>query len=244
MNDLIEMKATMTVYEIAKLCGYTSKHADAMKICETLLLDVGFKGRDSLPSLESVVYGTNGQTLQSYALNKRQSFALASRLNVAYLMNVIDRWQELENPRPLTKVQWIEKTLAAEKAIEALKIAVDKAEKEALLRLAKIGDHLAGSLIGDIEDNVTFNSAAKLLASNLDIKLGHNLLMALCRGHGWLMTGERSLSEKNMPYESKMKYFKIKFFYNEVTGRYSVTPVLTPKGVVKLSKLVPIWFTE
>ena len=52
------------------------------------------------PSLESVTYGTNGQTTQSYALNKRQSIALASRLNVAFLMRIVDRWQELESAKP------------------------------------------------------------------------------------------------------------------------------------------------
>ena len=247
MNELLEvkeMKSTMTVYEIAKICKYTLPHKNAMKICETLMLDESFKVAESATSLESVVYGANGQTLQSYALNKRQSFALASRLNVTYLMSVIDRWQELENPKPLTRIELLERMLDVERANERLRLEVIEAEAKAIRRLSKIGDHLAGSVISEIENNVTFNNVAKILSSNLCIKLGHNKLMALCRDNGWLMTGERSKSEKNMPFQNKMDYFKIKLFHNPDTNVVSVTPVLTPKGVVKLSKLVPIWFTE
>ena len=100
MNTLQLNKETMTVYEIAKLVEYAPKHAKAMEVCETLMKDADFTGADSAPALQSVTYNAQGQTTQSYALNKRQSFALASRLNVSFLMRIVDRWQELENNKP------------------------------------------------------------------------------------------------------------------------------------------------
>ncbi len=48
-------------------------------------------------SIMDIVYNDKGQTIQTYMLDKRQSVAVASRLNTALLMRVIDRWQELEN---------------------------------------------------------------------------------------------------------------------------------------------------
>lgn len=102
MNTNLEIlkNETMTVYEIAKLVKYKGSHKDAMIMCETLMKNEEFKIGIIPLSLKSVTYGDNGQTTQSYCLNKRQSFALASRLNVAFLMKVVDRWQELETQKP------------------------------------------------------------------------------------------------------------------------------------------------
>ena len=46
--------------------------------------------------------------METYQLDKRQSIAVASRLNTALLMRIIDRWQELEHAgnekEPLTVI--------------------------------------------------------------------------------------------------------------------------------------------
>jgi phage regulator Rha-like protein/phage antirepressor YoqD-like protein len=236
---------TMTVYEIAKLVEYKSQHKDAMKICETLLLDDKFKGGDSPLSLESVTYGLNGQTVMSYALNKRQSFALASRLNVAFLMNVIDRWQELENKVkdvPLTGLEMAKRNVKLYEALDVAEKARIESERKALAKLESIGNHLAGSTIGKLGNNIMFNQAAKILATNLDIDLGHNRLMRLCRDHGWLMSGKRSKDEHNIPTQSKIHHFKLKVFYNIENNISTITPVLTVGGLVAITKLVPHWY--
>lgn len=151
---------------------------------------------------------------------------------------------EKENTKPMTKRELAkhnyELIMIAEDAIDA-KIEM---EKQCLLKLAKIGNHLAGSTISEIGDNVTFNTAAKLVSTNLGIDLGHNSLMKLCRDNGWLMTGKRSPSEKNMPTQCKIQYFKIKLFFNEDTGKYSITPVITPLGLIKMVKLIPNWYVQ
>jgi hypothetical protein len=41
-------------------------------------------------------------TIPTYQLDKRQSFAVAARLNITLMMAVIDRWQELESQPPKT----------------------------------------------------------------------------------------------------------------------------------------------
>jgi hypothetical protein len=42
------------------------------------------------------VYNEQGQTVDTYQLDKRQSLAVSARLNVALLMRIVDRWLLLE----------------------------------------------------------------------------------------------------------------------------------------------------
>ena len=239
MNDLLEMKemkSTMSSVEIAKLTG--KRHDNVLRKCRELI------EKGIILATQSEERDTRGKFYPVFNLNKVESLNIVANLSPEFTAIIIDRWQELENPRPLTRIELLERMLDVERANEQLRLEVIEAEAKAIRRLSKIGDHLAGSVISEIENNVTFNNVAKILSSNLCIKLGHNNLMALCRDNGWLMTGDRSKSEKNMPFQNKMDYFKIKLFHNPDTNVVSITPVLTPKGVVKLSKLVPIWFTE
>lgn len=118
------------------------------------------------------------------------------------------------------------------------------AERNAIIRLSKIGNHLAGSVVAKLGNNIMFNDVAKLISTNLEIDLGHNTFMKLCRDNGWLMTGHRSKSEKNKPTQAKIHYFKLKLFYDQETGECTITPAITPEGVVKISELIPLWYTE
>ena len=51
-------------------------------------------------SIIDIVYNDKGQTVQTYMLDRRQSIAVAARLNTALMMRVIDRWQALESKQP------------------------------------------------------------------------------------------------------------------------------------------------
>ena len=74
------------------------------------------------------------ETIETYQLNKRQSIAVASRLNTALLMRIIDRWQELENQSkpsmPTTYIAALEALIASEKAKELALLQVDELQVE------------------------------------------------------------------------------------------------------------------
>lgn len=81
---------TMTLKEITDLLNV--EHNKAMNKVEKMAEDPEF----GTVAKTSTVYNDKGQTIQTYQLDKRQSIAVASRLNTALLMRIIDRWQELE----------------------------------------------------------------------------------------------------------------------------------------------------
>ena len=74
------------------------------------------------------------ETIETYQLDKRQSIAVASRLNTALLMRIIDRWQELENQSkpalPTTYIAALEALVASEKAKELAMLQVDELQVE------------------------------------------------------------------------------------------------------------------
>jgi len=44
----------------------------------------------------AIAYNKSGQTINTFVLDKRQSIAVAVRLNTPMLMRIINHWQELE----------------------------------------------------------------------------------------------------------------------------------------------------
>lgn len=89
-TDLVTSKLTMTLKEITDLLGV--RHDNAMRIVDKMVEDQSF---GHAPKIEER-YNSGKNTLETYQLTKRQSVAIAAKLNTALLMRVIDRWQELE----------------------------------------------------------------------------------------------------------------------------------------------------
>lgn len=112
----IDSAKTMTLKEITDLIGV--RHDKALLKVATMTEDPEF----GTVSIMDIVYNDKGQTIKTCLLNQRQSIAVASRLNVALLMRVIDRWQELENQ--LVKPQLPDFT----NPIEAARAWADEAE--------------------------------------------------------------------------------------------------------------------
>ena len=119
---------TMTLKEITDLLNV--EHNKAMNKVEKMAEDPEF----GTVAKTSTVYNDKGQTIQTYQLNKRQSIAVASRLNTALLMRIIDRWQELENQSkpamPTTYIAALEALVASEKAKELALLQVDDLQVE------------------------------------------------------------------------------------------------------------------
>lgn len=84
---------TMTLKEITDLLG--ARHDRAFDKVTKMLESEEF----GTVSINDIVYNDRGQTIKTYLLDKRQSIAVAARLNTSLLFKVIDRWQELEQER-------------------------------------------------------------------------------------------------------------------------------------------------
>ena len=82
---------TMTLKEITDLLDV--RHDKAMLKVAEMAKEPEF----GTMSILDIVYNDKGQTTKTYQLNKRQSIAVAARLNTALLMRIVDRWQALED---------------------------------------------------------------------------------------------------------------------------------------------------
>ena len=96
------------------------RHDNAVNVVRSMLEDEAF---GHAPKIQER-YNSGKNTLDTYALNKRQSIAVAARLNTEFLMLVIDRWQELEDAE-------------AQRQQAALALAQQEAQAQALLAQAQ-----------------------------------------------------------------------------------------------------------
>jgi hypothetical protein len=92
MNYLSTMSATVTSMTLKEITDMLDvRHNNAMRTVAEMAEDPAFGG------VTQIEYRTSeGNTYQTYQLDKRQSIAVAAHLNVALLMRIIDRWHELE----------------------------------------------------------------------------------------------------------------------------------------------------
>ena len=83
----------MTLKEITDLLEV--RHDKAMAKVEEMAKEPEF---GSVSKMDIQYSSGKGRidTIQTYQLDKRQSIAVAARLNTMLLMRIIDRWQELE----------------------------------------------------------------------------------------------------------------------------------------------------
>lgn len=96
MKDIskhVDSGLTMTLKEITDLLEV--RHNNAMRTVEKMAEEMDF---GELLKISTSYKNNIGAELkiETYQLNKRQVFAVASRLNVKMQMRIIDRWQELE----------------------------------------------------------------------------------------------------------------------------------------------------
>ena len=87
----LDTTTTMTLKEITDLLEV--EHNKAMNKVEKMAEEPEF----GTVAKTSTVYNDKGQTIETYLLDKRQSIAVAAKLNTALLMRIIKRWQELEH---------------------------------------------------------------------------------------------------------------------------------------------------
>lgn len=210
-----------------------TRHNNAMKVVEKMAESPEF---GELQKISSSYVNNLGAILplDTYALNKRQSLAVAAKLNTALLMRVIDRWQELEEAKPvidpmkaLSDPATMRQLLLGytEKVIELeAKVQQQAPKVEALDRIATATD---GSLC--------LTDAAKTLQVQPK-KL--NLFMQSSR---WIY--KRIGSSHYVGYQDKIQlgYLEHKerpIKLSDGSDKLSCQVLITAKGLAKLSGLV------
>lgn len=197
----------MSLKEITDLIGV--RHD---KACQKVL-SMAEEPEFGTVSIVDIVYNDKGQKIQTYMLDRRQSIAVASRLNTALLMRVIDRWQELESKQQTPQFN-IPQTLP-----EALRLAADLADQleQAKPKLA-VYDLLAGRK-GDVSTTIV----AKELGTTA-FKLNKFLRD---KGVKWL--------NADLPKAGFEKWFNV---VCDVKNNHEFTQCLiTPEGQIKIAEL-------
>ena len=116
----------------------------------------------------------------------------------------------------------------------------DKQVKELTANIDNL--RIAGlSIITELDSDLYFNVAAKILETNLGITIGHNTLMRLLRVHGYLLLGTRSIYEKNMPSSKYVHLFRVILHRNNTSGAMAHATVIRPEGLEHIAPLVSRW---
>lgn len=164
-------------------------------------------------SITDIVYNDRGQTIKTYLLDKRQSIAVASRLNTAFLMRVIDRWQELEAKQQAPQFN-IPQTLP-----EALRLAADLADQLAIAA-PKVAVY---DLLADTRGDVNTSIVAKEIGTTA------NKLNKFLRDKGvkWL--------NADLPKVGYESWFNVVAL--EANGGIRHQCLVTPKGQLEIANL-------
>ena len=97
--------STMTLKEITDILGV--RHNDAMKTVENMSQNPDFGMITEISYSYKMPMGGD-RIMETYNLNKRQSIAVAAKLNTSLLMHIIDRWQLLEDAEAARTAQALE----------------------------------------------------------------------------------------------------------------------------------------
>ncbi len=112
---------TMTSKEIAELTG--KRHDKVLRDIKNLQEQVGTETTFGVSEYKDLT----GRTLPMYELDKKQTLLLVSGYNALLRLKIINRWEELEKPKELSRLEILTLALEAEKKVIELqeKIEVD-----------------------------------------------------------------------------------------------------------------------
>jgi len=188
MND----SKTMTLKEITDLLEI--EHKKAMKTVERMVESREF---GEVELIATSYFNNMGAEikLNTYRLSKRQSIAVAGRLNVDLQMRVIDRWLELEEKaiKPLT--------------LEEMTIQVIQGQQTKILELEhqiKVDAPLTdfGRAISQSAGTCKVGDWIKAINNSGDIKIGRNKAFQRLRGGSW----KNPYKLKNQPKKKKSRF--------------------------------------
>jgi len=177
MKNLISTaeKQAMTLKEITDLLE--TRHNDAMKVVAKMTESPEF-GCVTKASYRT----TQGNEYETYALDKRQSVAVAAKLNTPLLMRVIDRWQELEAEQSSFKVPT--------NFIEAMQLATATLIENQTLQLKIDTDKPKvdfAEKVRALDGSISIGDFAKVIGT------GQNRLFKRLRDDGFLMVNNHPM---------------------------------------------------
>ena len=131
--------STITLKEVTDMVK--TRHNDAMGVVERMMASVDF---GTATKISYLFYANNGaaQTLMTYQLNKRQSIAVAARLNVGMLMVLVDYWidREAKESSPVEAIALLQQELAKSQQELAVEKAKHKSTRDVLVTMQHYDD--------------------------------------------------------------------------------------------------------
>ena len=163
LNTLVSNETkTMTLKEITDLLNV--RHDKAMIKVAEMAKDPEFGQVSILDISYSKGNGATGTT-ETYQLDKRQSLAVAARLNTALLMRIIDRWEELE-----TAVAKLPEETKISIGLSREHVLVPAWERERDLYIAKIEADHAISMLDIAQRRAALEQREYVLVDGVQIK--------------------------------------------------------------------------
>ena len=129
MNNMTEMKETMSSLEIAKLTG--KRHDNVLRKCRELI------EKGIILATQSEERDIRGKLYPVFNLNKIESLNLVANLSPEFTSIIIDRWQELEKAQP----QMTQLEILVEASQNLLRI--ENQQKEIINQQAKQASEIA-----------------------------------------------------------------------------------------------------
>jgi len=227
MNDLIHVKnvevGVITLKEITDMLAV--EHNKAMKMVSKMSQEPSFGTIEKI----ATVYNNKGQMIDTYLLNKKQAIAAASKLDVAMLMKVINRLEELENKNrlpvlPQTYIEALEALTKSEKEKLQLSKAIQEKDK-VILAVADLNVKAGEVTIGDFAKNIAIPN------------MGQNNMYQWLKARGFVTMDRK-------PYQPYVErgYFVRRPSKNKINGEHRYTTYLTAKGTVWLAKILKAEF--
>ena len=217
---ILPVTQKMSLKEITDLLELD--HSKAMKKVEAMALSPEF----GTVAIMASVYNKQGQTINTFSLDKRQSIAVAGKLNTPMLMRVIDRWQELERSQDKLPCNYVE-------ALEAL--VISEKSRQASLVIIQSKDQL---LIASNEASIKAGEVMvrEFVKSNDLIDIGQNNF------YDWLKE-QNIIMEHREPYQKyvNLGYLRWKPSSEEHGGKIRHQLMITPRGKVWLAAKYMAW---
>jgi Rha family phage regulatory protein len=195
----------MTSKEIAELTG--KRHDHVLRDIKNLQEQVGGETTFGVSSYLS----EQGKELPMYELDKKQTLLLVSGYNALLRLKIINRWEELEKPKELSRLEILTLALEAEKKVIELqeKIEVDKPKVEFAEQLLSATNSL------------DFGTSCKAM----NLPFGRNKMFEICRKLNFIM-------HNNQPYQTYIDQGYFTLLETSYVNAKSGDRVLTTKTMV------------
>lgn len=201
--------STMSSVDIAKISD--KRHDHVKRDIEKMLCELVI----GLPKFGGTYLTKQGKQSKCYHLPKRECLILVSGYSLKLRTKIIDRWQELEERHPT-----LPKTLP-----EALRLYADAVEENTALKPKA----LALDRLYSAEGNHSLRDTAKQLG------IKQKVFFDWLKSNRWCFKNGKG---ERVPYQQRLDSGLMATRGGENNGHSFIQPLITPKGLTKLSLLL------